>query len=102
MMYGIVKSVWDSITNVLSQFDQVEQAVLYGSRAIGNFRNGSDIDLTLKGSKLNIDILIKIMKMIDDLDYPYEIDLSIYKDIQNQELKAHIDRVGIIIYRSLT
>jgi predicted nucleotidyltransferase len=27
----------------------VEKAILYGSRAKGNYKNGSDIDLTLRG-----------------------------------------------------
>lgn len=101
-MYGVKDETWESILNILKQYDQIEKAVLYGSRAKGTYKNGSDIDLSLKGKDLNTGTLLKIMDRIDDLYLPYEFDISIYDSIENVELKNHIDRVGIIIYNSVS
>jgi len=99
-MYGVKEETWESIFNILRQYDQISMAILYGSRAKGTFKSGSDIDLCFKGSSLKTEILLKIMDKIDDLYLPYEFDLSIYDNIENVDLKNHIDRVGIIVYNS--
>ena len=101
-MYGVKEETWKSIFNILSQYDQINIAILYGSRAKGTFKSGSDIDLCFKGSGLKTETLLKIMDRIDDLYLPYEFDLSIYDNIENVDLKNHIDRVGIIVYNSKT
>jgi predicted nucleotidyltransferase len=97
-MYGLKQQEIDSIINIFASFPEVEYAVLYGSRAKGNFKEGSDIDLVLKGKKLNTTILNKISWEIDDLLLPYTFDLSIFQHITNSELIEHIERVGIIFY----
>ena len=74
----------------------VEQAILYGSRAKGNYKEGSDIDLTVKGN-LTFDDLVKMSVNLDDLNLPWKIDLSLYTQIENKDLLDHIDRVGIAI-----
>ena len=83
----------------MSKFPQVDRALLYGSRAKGNFRPGSDIDLTLVGSEaLNLRVLYRIMDEIDDLLLPYTFDLSILRLIDDQEVREHIRRVGVVFY----
>lgn len=72
--------------------------MLYGSRAKGNYRNGSDIDLTLIGDQLNYSQLSGIESDIDDLFLPYSFDISIFKDIDNPDLVEHINRVGVVLY----
>ena len=74
----------------------VEQVILYGSRAKGNYKEGSDIDLTLKGN-LTFDDLVKMSVTLDDLNLPWKMDLSLYSQIENKDLLDHIDRVGIAI-----
>ena len=74
------------------------KVILYGSRAKGNYKNGSDIDLCFFGKDLTKDIIYKIDLVLDDLLLPYSFDLSIYKDLENQELKDHIDRIGTVFY----
>jgi predicted nucleotidyltransferase len=76
--------------------------VLYGSRAKGNYKNGSDIDLTLKGKNLNLLILGKIDEQLDDLLLPYTFDLSIYHQISNAELLNHMNRVSKIFFSNKT
>ena len=95
-MYGISQNALDKIKKVLFSVKGVEQVVLYGSRAKGNYREGSDIDLTVKG-KLEFDDLVKMSVNLDDLNLPWKIDLSLYSQIADKDLLDHIDRIGISI-----
>ncbi len=99
-MYGLREKHIKSINSIFSKYPQIEKAILYGSRAKGNFRNGSDIDLTLVGYDLDITTLFKIETELDDLLLPYKIDLSILHKIENPNLLNHIKRVGITFYMS--
>ena len=76
----------------------IVEVVLYGSRAKGTYRSGSDIDLTLKGHDLSTNWLMELAGKIDDLLLPYEVDLSIYEHIENQDLIDHIRRVGKVVF----
>lgn len=96
---GISEEYWKKIRNTLSHFPHIEKAVLFGSRAKGTFKKFSDIDIALIGKDINTDDLLKLETEIDDLLLPYEFDFCIYKDITNNELKEHIDRRGIVVYR---
>lgn len=88
------------IQNALRQFPRVTEAILYGSRAKGNYHPGSDIDLTLKGDQLSHSDLLDIEQSLDDLLLPYKIDLSLLGQIDNPELLKHIERVGQLFYRN--
>lgn len=101
MCYGLSPQTLKNILAVFAQYQEVEQAILYGSRAKGNYRPGSDIDITLKSASLNMPSLFKIMEQLEQLDLPYEIDLSLYTQIKNTELLEHIERVGQVIYKRL-
>lgn len=94
---GINKRIIESIKNIFSQYPEIEQVVLYGSRAKGNYRPSSDIDLTINGS-INLNILNKIEQEIDNLNTPYTFDISIFNHISNTDLLSHIERIGIEIY----
>ncbi len=96
---GLSAGTLEQICATLARFPQVAQGVLYGSRAKGNFKPGSDIDLTLRGEGLTLSLLGDIDMALDDLLLPYEIDLSIYDQLGHAELVAHIDRVGRVIYQ---
>jgi len=92
--YGLKPEVIDNLLQVFQRYPKVEKVLIYGSRAMGNFRPGSDIDLTLKGKQLQWNDLQSIELEIDELLLPYKIDLSLYDQIDNQELIDHIDRWG--------
>jgi uncharacterized protein len=99
MKYGLKETTIQKICAVLAHYPQVEQAILYGSRAKGNYKNGSDIDLTLRGkTDLTLRVLYKIMDELDDLLLPYTIDLSIYANIGDPAVIEHIQRVGVTFY----
>ena len=100
MKYGLSDNTIQKIRAVLSCYPQVQQAILYGSRAKGNYKNGSDIDLTLRGgTDLTLNVLYKILANIDDLLLPYTIDLSVFNDIGDPDVIEHIQRVGVTFYQ---
>ncbi len=99
MNHGLPENAARKICRVLARYPEVAQAILYGSRAKGNYRHGSDIDLTLRGgAALTQGVLYKIIQEIDDLDLPYTIDLSIFADIHDPAVIEHIQRVGVVFY----
>ena len=97
MPFGLRDTDIEKIVSVFTQYAEIEKAILYGSRAKGNYRNGSDIDLTLVGN-VDFTTLLKIENQLDDLLLPYKIDLSVLHKIENEDLLEHIDRVGKILY----
>ena len=97
LQFGLKNSTIAKIIAVFAKYSQIYKVLLYGSRAKGNYRKGSDIDLTIIGDLKYAD-LAKIENEIDDLFLPYTFDISIFRDIDNQDLIEHINRVGIIFY----
>jgi len=99
LRFGLKEATIQKICDVLARYPQVEKAVLYGSRAKGNYKNGSDIDLTLQGGEdLTLTIMYGIMEEFDNLLIPHTIDLSIYRDIKDEDVIDHIKRVGVLFY----
>jgi predicted nucleotidyltransferase len=96
--FGLKESTISRIRSVFSRYPQVERVILYGSRAMGRQRNGSDIDLTMVGDGLTHAVQLKIENELDDLLLPYKIDLSVLREIDNTSLLDHIERVGVIFY----
>jgi predicted nucleotidyltransferase len=98
MDYGLPPSVIARIREVFARFPDIAKAVLYGSRAMGTHKTGSDIDLTLYGDRLTQPQLAAIASELDDLLLPYTIDLSIFVLLNNADLREHIGRVGKVFY----
>jgi type I restriction enzyme S subunit len=98
MKYGLTETTVESICTVFARFPEIEKAILYGSRAKGNFKTGSDIDLTLCGEALTSDLRSTIASALDDLLLPYTIDLSVFNELNHAKLREHIERVGVLFY----
>ena len=98
MLYGLTDTQLEQIQRVLATIPRVEQAVLFGSRAKGTFKPGSDIDLALKGNDIPFSDLLLADNALDDLDFPYFFDLVLYRHINEPALREHIDRVGMTVY----
>lgn len=96
--FGLPPATVEKIHGVLRAHPEIDQAVIYGSRAKGNYKNGSDIDLTLHGEGLASAELMTISDELDDLLLPYSIDLSIFPMIDHADLRLHIERVGLEFY----
>jgi predicted nucleotidyltransferase len=96
--YGLDEKTIERIHAVLANYSEVDKAVLYGSRAKGNFKKGSDIDLTLYGGGLSMKTLRKIESDLDDLLLPYKLDLSLFEQIADPDVIDHIQRVGTLFF----
>jgi predicted nucleotidyltransferase len=96
--HGLPDRTVTAIQGVLASFPEVEKAVIYGSRATGNLKPGSDIDLTLFGDGLTDQAMSRIYWALDDLLLPYKIDLSLFSGLKHPALIDHIRRVGIALY----
>lgn len=99
MPYGLTDIELQKIINVFASNRRIVNAILYGSRAKGNFKPFSDIDITLVGKELTRNDLIKIIQDVDNLLLPYQFDLSLWNKIKNEALIEHIERIGISIYK---
>ena len=99
MRFGLPESAIARICAVFAAHPEIEKAVLYGSRAKGNFKPGSDIDLTLYGSGLTHALLLDLLVELDDLLLPWMIDLSLFASLNHPALKEHIQRVGEVFYQ---
>lgn len=98
LRFGLKESAIAKIKQIFAVCPEIEKVLLYGSRAKGNFRPGSDIDLTIIGDEISWTRLLQIENELDDLLLPYKIDLSLMRLIDNPELLAHIERVGVVFY----
>ncbi len=97
--FGLKTNCIADIINVLKLQPQVEEALIFGSRAMGTYKNGSDIDIALKGEKITFDIIATIRLRLDKLPYLYMYDIIDYKKISNPAVTAHIDELGITFYK---
>jgi predicted nucleotidyltransferase len=97
--YGFSERTMSTLASIFRSFSGIEKIILYGSRAMGRYREGSDIDITVcsRGGFTHTDLL-RLAGAFDDSDIPYLVDVSIYDDLRNEELKAHIRRVGKVLY----
>jgi predicted nucleotidyltransferase len=100
-LFGLSPGTLQKIRHTLAQHACVQRAVVYGSRAKGTHKPGSDIDLTLyaaPGATIDHRELGDIEEEIDDLLLPYMVDLSVFDFIDNAALREHIERVGQMLY----
>lgn len=99
MKYGLPENTIKAINSVFSKHQSIEKAILYGSRAKGNYKNGSDIDLTIVSKSLDLRNLFAIENELDELMLPYKIDLSVFDHINHADLIEHINSTGLIFYQ---
>lgn len=98
MPYGLKEIELAKLNEVFAANERIERVVLYGSRAKGNYKPFSDVDITLEGAELTHTDLNRISLAIDDLLLPYQFDISIFHTLKNEALIDHIRRMGITIY----
>lgn len=99
MSFGLSSIYINKINSVFHQYSNIDEVIIFGSRAKGNYRDNSDIDLVIKGQALNLSILQEIENKLEELYIPNFIDLIIFDKIDNPELIDHINRTGKQFYR---
>jgi predicted nucleotidyltransferase len=98
VQFGLPDDVLPRLLAVLSGNRKIRRITLYGSRAMGGPRDGSDIDLCLDGDSLSLNDLAELEASIDDLLLPWEVDITVRQQIDNPNLIEHIERVGVQLY----
>lgn len=100
MNFGISDRTFTALLDVLKGTRDVDEAILFGSRAMGNFRPGSDIDIAVRGKNLSVRAAADLSTLLNEkLPLPYIFDIVHYDTINNADLKEHIDQVGVMIFR---
>jgi len=97
-MFGLPEQTRLAMQRVFARYPEIKQVIIYGSRAKGNYRAGSDIDLTLLGTAVDNTVLSRVLVDLDELNTPYLMDVSILEQIESQKLVEHIERVGQVFY----
>lgn len=99
-VFGLKQSDLQSIIAVIQQQEEVEEAIIFGSRAMGNYKAGSDIDIALKGGQVNQITTTNISHILnEETPMPYKFDVLNYQAIANKDLAKHIDRIGVSFYK---
>ncbi|MDI6792482.1 MAG: nucleotidyltransferase domain-containing protein [bacterium] len=102
MKYGLSNEQLEIIRSFLSKEPAIEEAVLFGSRAIDTFKEASDIDLAIKGDLFDLFMANSLKNRLEDeTNIPFIFDIVAYKSIKSEELKQHIRNKGVVIYRRM-
>ncbi len=97
-VFGLKPEQIAIIKTCLSASPKIKESMIFGSRAMGNFHEGSDIDLILKGEELTLEDVLKLRVRISENFLPYKFDIAIYHGLRNREFKKHIDTFGKLFY----
>lgn len=97
--FGISEKSLQLILQTLEEYSDVEEAYIFGSRAKGNYRLGSDIDIAIKTLHPDVGIAWSISGILNErLPIPYKVDVVDYTTLIHTDLKKHIDRFGKILF----
>lgn len=99
MNFGLQCRDLAEITRILQKFPAIEEAIIFGSRAKGNFKTGSDVDLAIKGLDISHEVVSSLSYILNEESaMPYFFDIVHFETISEKELTEHIRRVGQCIY----
>ncbi|MBI2343823.1 MAG: nucleotidyltransferase domain-containing protein [Deltaproteobacteria bacterium] len=98
MPFGLTDDDIKQVRQVFHSFPHIATVTLFGSRAMGNYKRGSDIDLALKGDAIASLVTQVSAKLNEEIPLPYFFDVIDYHTITNAELRHHIDRYGQVLY----
>ena len=98
MTAGLPENAVERLCAIFADYPSISRVILYGSRAMGTSRPGSDVDLVIEAESMSLTELLAIENRIDDLLLPWKFDLSLRHTIDNPDLQEHIKRVGVIFY----
>lgn len=101
-MFGLTKRDLQLIVDVIKAYPQIDEAIIFGSRALNTYKKGSDIDIALKGREIELTVSTISGILNDESSLPYFCDVLDYDLIDSEDLRNHIDRVGRKIYKNMT
>ncbi len=95
--FGLPERTVNELLEYFKSKPGVEKVVVYGSRAKGTYKNGSDIDFAVwTNGKSAYDL--RIEAELDELETPYMFDVTDYKNLSHERMKKSIDKDGIVFY----
>ncbi|WP_062353004.1 nucleotidyltransferase domain-containing protein [Bacillus kwashiorkori] len=98
-MYGLLERDMDYILKALNQFDEIDRAILYGSRAMGNYKKGSDVDIAIRGEFVTDKTIFELDDLLNEVyPLPYFFDIVHFERLTNQNLIEHIEKSGQVLY----
>lgn len=97
--FGLNETCMTILENIFKKYSLVNEVILYGSRAKGNYHDRSDVEMVICNSKIDRQILGNIILDINNSNFPYTIDISIFEKLENKNLIEHINEVGEILYK---
>ena len=100
MRYGLSEAQYAELVKVISFYDEIEAAVLFGSRAMETYLEASDVDVAILGPDVDYDVAYKVKRHMEDAtDQPFFFDIVPYPKLKHKNLKSHIRRRGQLIFR---
>lgn len=96
--WGLPAASLEILRRILQAEPAVQRAILFGSRAKGTCKPGSDIDLALEGQGLSVDVISRLARAFEESPLPYQVDLCWLESVDHPALREHIARVGRVLY----
>ena len=97
--YGFYPKEWDDMQHIFKKYSEIEEVILFGSRAKQAFKKASDVDIAIKGDNVTHDTILHLQNDFEDSYIPYFFDVLRYSTISSGELKEHIRIFGVEIYK---
>jgi uncharacterized protein len=96
-MFGLSEEELKKLIAVVSKYFSLDYVCLYGSRARGDYRQFSDVDLCVLNidSKSGKNKLIKLKNELENLEISYHVHVVNYNEIDNVMLRLDIQHQGI-------
>lgn len=99
-MFGLLDRDILYMNEAIEQFPEIEKVTIYGSRAMGNYRKTSDVDMAIIGKAVSPHTIRRLADLLnEEYPIPYDFDLIDYQTIKNEQLKVHIDELGKTFYQ---
>jgi predicted nucleotidyltransferase len=97
---GLTERSFRELQGLLSRYPDIEEVVLFGSRAKGTFHSGSDVDLAIMNTGLHPETIPQLLDAISESSIPYQVDVVDFHSLRNPDLLDHILRVGLPFFRA--
>lgn len=99
MEFGLSDRQLETIIRIIEKYNDIVEVILFGSRAEGTNREASDVDIAVKFSEDNNDIILALKNDFEESSLPFFFDVIDYCHTNNNKLKKHIDLYGKSIFK---
>lgn len=94
---GLTDQALSQLQSALGTVKGLEKAVVFGSRATGKHKPNSDLDVALYGDGVGFGAIFDLEDALYDAGFPHELDILLVSIIQDERLKAAIERTAVVI-----